>query len=415
MTANAVTPPAMTPSVSAGGHGVRRVDGARLQRLLARFVGVGFLGFLAVCLPEFATTATLVAPWWTPVAALIVFAPGGALLLSTFRSHDRWTHACALSAATGYLAANALWLLAWNGQTVDGLRSNWLVMFAGLAGMSAALALSWGWAMLVQVGASVVSALTNQMGLANRSGMPGEASLAIRVGTEALWSVAVSGVFVAALLIGIRTARMIDRTRGNVEVATASAAADDARNRERARLDAMVHDQILAVLLDVGRGPVVDRTRRHARLALDELDSATGDCADVGSVGPAAVIDRLRAVVGRIDDRMTISAEVSADAAADRYPPQVVAEISAATAEALRNSIIHAGEGVHRAVLVAIGSDRVDVSVVDLGSGFDTGSDGGRLGIALSIDDRMRRLRGGWSSVRSRPGVGTVVDIGWHR
>ncbi len=385
------------------------IDGRRIERLLARFIGVGFVGFFLVSLPELDRTASLVAAWWTPIAVGLVFIPGIGLFMSTFGVGQRWMPGAATAAAGGYLLANLLWLPAWNGLTLNGLhsRSNWLVMFAGLAGLSAALVLRAWAAMAVQVAASVLSATTDQMGLAGGQALPA------RIAYEAAWSVAVSGVFVAAVLVGLATARDLDRTRAVVAGQAAAAAAREARTQERARFDALIHDQILAVLLETHRGPVTDRTRDHARVALRELDSTLAGATDEGWVGASAVRDRLATVAAQIDDHLVISATTAPDCGS--YPPHAIAEITNAMAEALRNSVLHAGDDAHRALTVSVAPDAVDVVVTDLGVGFDPARTGGRLGIAMSITERMRRLDGGSSRVRSRPGAGTVVEIRWQR
>jgi signal transduction histidine kinase len=92
----------------------------------------------------------------------------------------------------------------------------------------------------------------------------------------------------------------------------------------------------------------------------------------------------------------------------------VAAKISAATAEALSNSVRHAGE-VYRAMAVTVRPGMVEVEVRDDGPGFDpdrVGAD--RLGVSGSIIGRMSRLPGGYARIDSDRGRGTTVVLGWR-
>ncbi|WP_043503220.1 ATP-binding protein [Georgenia sp. SUBG003] len=56
-----------------------------------------------------------------------------------------------------------------------------------------------------------------------------------------------------------------------------------------------------------------------------------------------------------------------------------------------------------------------EVRVRDGGPGFDPGTvPAGRLGVRGSIVGRMSRLPGGYAEVRSTPGAGTEVVVGWR-
>jgi signal transduction histidine kinase len=58
----------------------------------------------------------------------------------------------------------------------------------------------------------------------------------------------------------------------------------------------------------------------------------------------------------------------------------------------------------------------VEVTVLDDGQGFDPAAvRPGRLGLSVSIVERMEALPGGRATIVSRPGVGTRVSISWQR
>ncbi|WP_157226487.1 ATP-binding protein [Gordonia soli] len=353
----------------------------------------------------------LVSGWWTPAAIGLAVVPGCALLTATFAEDLRWVRVFARLAAVGFIVAISLWLVAWNGGELEELRGNWLVIFSGLVGLSAALAMRAIWALVVQVSATTLSALTNQLGLVS------DQSLIPRVAYEALWASTYSCVFVLAVVTALRTARLLDVTGAVVRRDARVSAARAARDAERARFDALIHDHVLATLLEAHREPHDDGTRRHARAALAELDDLTGRPDAIGQVGAAAIVTRLEGVLGSIDDTTNFEVIIDDDDRTDHlYPVDVVAEIIAAAAEALRNSVRHAGGDVHRRGEVTFERDHIRVVVADSGSGFDVDALGtGRLGINLSITSRMSRIAGGRSSVRSQPGAGTVVELEWRR
>ena len=59
---------------------------------------------------------------------------------------------------------------------------------------------------------------------------------------------------------------------------------------------------------------------------------------------------------------------------------------------------------------------RATYAVIDDGRGFDPAAvRPGRLGMSVSIVERMRAVHGGRAAIVSRPGVGTRVSIGWSR
>jgi hypothetical protein len=94
-------------------------------------------------------------------------------------------------------------------------------------------------------------------------------------------------------------------------------------------------------------------------------------------------------------------------------PVEPALAVLEATAEALRNSVAHAGTAT-RAVHARATPFGLEVTVLDDGSGFDPDAvRPERLGVRVSILDRMRSLPGGHAHIVSRPGVGTRIVISW--
>nr|WP_225443119.1 ATP-binding protein [Lolliginicoccus lacisalsi] len=97
-------------------------------------------------------------------------------------------------------------------------------------------------------------------------------------------------------------------------------------------------------------------------------------------------------------------------------PAVAVRAVQAAVGEAVANSLRHAGPGhVSRCIRGHVAAGRIAISVIDDGAGFDPRKvSSRRIGIALSIKERMRHLPGGLAEVESMPGRGTTVRIGWQ-
>ena len=196
------------------------------------------------------------------------------------------------------------------------------------------------------------------------------------------------------------------------ELALARALAVQAAAAERERLSREIHDNVLQVLALVGR-----RGRE-----------AGGEAAEIGRLA-AEQEQALRALVGVAPD--TVAGEVDLRALLSAYAsssvtvsapatPVVLAaararEVAAAVAAALANVAMHAGEAARAWVLVEEQGDEVVVSVRDDGTGFDPARlaearDQGRLGVAASIEGRVRDL-GGTMAVESAPGAGTEIEL----
>jgi signal transduction histidine kinase len=217
---------------------------------------------------------------------------------------------------------------------------------------------------------------------------------------------------VLLLLAGIavgHVARLAVDAQARLERATELEAA----TRERDRLARGIHDSVLQVLALVQRrgAELGGEAAELGRLA-GEQESALRTL--VGS-GPAIPKDGdvdLRTVLGRY-----ASATVSLVTPAHPVPlPGAVAEeLSLAVAAALANVRQHCATGTRAWVLVETEDSTVLVTVRDDGDGIapgrlDEAAAAGRLGVAQSIQGRIRDL-GGTVAITSVPAQGTEVEL----
>lgn len=206
----------------------------------------------------------------------------------------------------------------------------------------------------------------------------------------------------------------------------ADSAAAGARDSERSRFDALIHDRVIATLVAANGQHTDARLPEQAQQALAELSALAESGDGEHQLTAAEAVARLRTAVTTIDADIPIGVVEDEDGdeggdegdgldrAAAGYPEAVVRALAEALGEALRNSLRHAGPDADRLVLIEVSAARLQVSVGDNGVGFDvTAVPPERLGIAVSIHGRIDDLPGGWAEVTSTPGRGTTVRLGW--
>lgn len=181
---------------------------------------------------------------------------------------------------------------------------------------------------------------------------------------------------------------------------------------EHARVSRVVHDEMLsamaAAIQTEGSPPML--MKRAASGALAALDSAIGGAqaprtrSETVQQAFEAMVADLRAV----DHRFMLDAAL----APGSIRSDAARAATLAAAEALRNSMRHAGEHATRRVRIDLSDDRLRITVSDDGVGFDPEARRDGLGIPESIERRMLEA-GGSTSIRSRPDRGTEVTISW--
>lgn len=380
----------------------------KIRRLFGRFIGAGYAFYLASLFSSILDAATFSAGWWTALAATSIFGSGLALGVATFLSSTRWVSSLAAVNAIAFVVAAALWFVAWNGHNADGDYALWFAIIPGMAGLSAAVA----WRPVLAYAILVVA-----VGLATMANhvvrvTPTEYTLV----PDLAFAVTFCAVFVAGAVMAMKSGRMLDDSVATTHRAAAAAAAASAKSVERERFDALVHDFVMSTLLGAARHnddsdhSVTDQARRTIT-TLDELREGLRSDWDFDANGVVALF---RGAASEVDEAIHFRSQISAASDAIRYPAEPARAISGAIAEALRNSVRHAGPNAERVVSVVVDEANLLAIVADNGTGFDraTVSDR-RLGIAVSIEGRMRQLDGGAAEVSSTPGAGTTVSLTW--
>lgn len=222
-------------------------------------------------------------------------------------------------------------------------------------------------------------------------------------------------IFVALPQLALSAGRQLDAAGDRArEEATNDARVRAVRN-ERIRLNALMHDHVLALLLAAGRSSTRATERAElqasAQRVLEILPSRDKAPAEA-HMSAAEFLERLREITSAdFDRRETVPPEHEL---ADVLLPHAAATaLIGATAEAMTNSVRHAGPA-QRIVDVRITDlGRVEIVIADDGRGFSREAvPAERLGVQLSMEARTSSV-GGSADIVSRPGEGTTVRLVW--
>lgn len=195
--------------------------------------------------------------------------------------------------------------------------------------------------------------------------------------------------------------------------AAAERARLDAVERERSRIDALVHDSVLTTLIVAANAQNEEQQRAaksSAELALQRLASAGADVSSTQTISVLSFFQALGESILRIDPHCDVSAS---GATVHPLSPEVVAALTDATAQALSNSLAHAGRRATRKVRLKANEREIKIVVTDDGVGFRPSRvPKNRLGLRISIIDRVEAI-GGRVFIDTRIGHGTSIILEW--
>ncbi len=377
----------------------------RMKRALLAASGLASIVFGAIHVPVIVAQWSAVRPWFAVLAVLAGIVAPGALVVLANTLHINVLRVYAIVAITAFVLAQAAWPAVMVVPRLD--ETPWMQGLNAIPALVAAV-VSQRWPVWVfaVIQMPLISA-TEYVTTGNSA-------------HEAVLSGVVALLF-AVILVGAGTAMV--RAAGQQDAAAIEARAVAAREaaartveREQARINGIVHDQVLSALVLAAREPHSISLLAHASAALASLESVASDAVTEEPYAPAEAINALRAAAEDPDGRVQVWTTATGDR---EIPAPVLRALCEATAEAVRNSLAHAtrpGGPVERVAEVSVTKDGVEVVVRDDGQGFKTsGVTARRLGLRVSIIERMRLLPGGDAQVDSRRGQGTTVTLTWTR
>ena len=267
----------------------------------------------------------------------------------------------------------------------------------------------------VSVGYSLVLAVA--WTLLRLSAVGGAAGLAL-AGSEGVFAAA-SGLVIAVVARGmLGSAISADARAAEVYAVQLQQAIDKAVGEERARLDQLIHDDVMTTLTAAAQSTDAATGRATALLAHETLgvvDALQGSPIG-GSLSVSVLVSLAEQTVRRVSPDVAWVDRVDVRTGAQRVPSPVAESMLAAVREAVRNAVRHA-KAHHTGVELhaELHGDELSVvaRVVDDGRGFDLASvPSDRLGVQVSMLEASRKA-GIRPRLQTAPGRGTEFVLGW--
>ena len=380
----------------------------RVLRTIVVIFGVSTIAFLLLTIGSIVEEWRYLSPVWSVVAVAVIFGvPPVVSVLSAFMGPTAIKRLLG-----GYAIASLAITLSHVVSLADGPMpfafSPWPLTIIALATVPAALAWSERVGLAYLIAYSAAVAFVRYF-----SGADPLLNVAVQ---DAVFSFALSSIFTALAVVTMRSATALDAAALVARDTAVRRASVESSQREQARLDALLHDDVMSTLFYASTGtPELDAAvRRQAAHALAELRRA--DEVSEPTVEIDAFTSRLRSVAlaGAAGANSTFTVlgerETAVSAAVD-------AAFAEAAAEAVRNSLQHAGRDgrvVSRATTLQLSEHRILLSIEDDGVGFEARDvRPHRLGILVSIRGRMNAVPGGSARIESSPGRGVLVELEW--
>jgi two-component sensor histidine kinase len=383
----------------------------RILRILALAVGIGSAVFMVLGLPSILAQQPHLLPAYSITVYVVFFGLPLLLIALSSRASIRAIKTVASVHALSTLIFLALWLPSVINEYIPGDPEPWLMLVVTVGACTAALVLPYipAWAFLLIIAGT--SGVVRFLGYRSH-----DASVAFQ---DAIFIALFSGVMVSLIQLALRAGHEQDLASAAAQRAAVDATAAEVLERQRTRYHAFTHDDVLATLNSAARGaPGTEEVVRTSALqALEKMDEFRIDGPSHPTLSVTELEHLMRAAAAGTGIEID-PARRGKGADTLQIPADVADAIVEAMSEALRNSVHHAdwpdGRPVHRYVRSAFSSVGIEVIVSDDGRGFAARRVGlDRLGVRLSILQRVNSQPGGIATVRSARGHGTTVTLTW--
>ncbi|WP_084102353.1 sensor histidine kinase [Demequina sp. NBRC 110051] len=378
----------------------------RVQRMLYMATGIAAAVFGLLMLSGSSgilASLTQMAPWYTALSLLVVVGLQVAIGATAFVLPLTTLHRMATVAVVGFLVVQVLWVPA---MQVDVLANDGEPWLQGVNAIASTLAgvrwrTRWVWAFPVLQGllVPIIQLQTSERTL-------------LDAGLDGLGSVLFCSIVTGMAFSAVQAADRQDRAARDTRALASIEAARRTREREEARINGIVHDDVMSVLLTASRDASPAQVAGSAREAIAAVQQISRPAsAREGGYGAAEVIAALRSVPA--DGAIPVAVHHSVGDC-PTVPADAVEALVEAVGEALRNVARHAGVDAAVTLTLRADHDGVMAEVADTGHGFDTSAvDPLRLGLRISIEERMAAVPDGSARVESAPGRGTTVTLAW--
>jgi signal transduction histidine kinase len=187
----------------------------------------------------------------------------------------------------------------------------------------------------------------------------------------------------------------------------------EAIERERQRIDALVHDQVLHTLLVAARANTVSEqqaARDSAKSAIESLQAALAEHPTAEEVTVSGLLRAISSAAQNLDSRVEVEIDANSHS---KIPTDAAQALTEAAIQALDNAIQHSSANSIKLRMFSDKSSQISIVIEDDGVGFRINRVlRDRLGISTSIKFRVESV-GGRAEISSSPGKGTVVSLRW--
>ncbi|HEU5222585.1 MAG TPA: ATP-binding protein [Candidatus Lumbricidophila sp.] len=379
-----------------------------MERVLARAVGLFGLVFAAQAIPSVLQEVAMHGV--ARELALVVLVYVAILAFAIATAVVGWVRPMALVVAISFAVALLMWHPLHVGAPMHANYTPWIYYLCTVATGAAAIALPTRWALVYTV------VVPTGYGFIRADPEGGGATILL-ASFDAAYSIILGCVALAIITMLTQAATEVDEAQAAALERYRLAARLHATQTARVRVDAFVHDNVIASLLTAANATGARQRTLAASMASAALERLDGSGLALGpdpQFAPLSdLVSRIRATVSTIGADIKVHAPKRADL---ELPSDVIHALHAATAQAIVNTVQHAGDRVTRTVVVSVldeGGCRVQVG--DDGVGFDLSTvPAGRLGVRASIVEQVENV-GGSAVITSAPGAGTVVTLRWPR
>ncbi|PKI90492.1 ATP-binding protein [Actinomycetales bacterium SN12] len=395
------------PSQREVGIGLERFTGHRMERILSTVAAIGSAALGAQAMLEAVTRLSSLDP---PRLGMMLLVFGPLLWMIVVCLIGKGIRPAAGTFAVAYALALLLWPIVVDRSEREPSSQPWIFFLVNIGVVAAMLAfrprVQLLWALLLPILYGWVRLVQGDF----------KQSWWISTGFDVTFTVILGTVIISLGWMFRQVAAGVDEARSKAVEGYASAAAASAAEEERVAMAALMHDSVLAALIAAERA-VGERERTlavaMAREALTRLANTEASIAQEGSDAPVSreqIIAELRRTLSEqgvdavVEERGAVAAEV---------PGKVARAMVLAARQAIGNALAHAGgHGLH-IIADSAAADRLSVTVLDAGPGFDPDAIGeDRLGIRASIVARMAAVAGTSKIVSDADG--TTVTLSWE-
>ena len=232
---------------------------------------------------------------------------------------------------------------------------------------------------------------------------------------NSVYVVLLGGAVSSLVRLSREGARRADEANSIAIANAVQQAQTDAIERERQRIDALVHDHVLNTLLVAAKASSEADQRSAAQAATEAIASLESAVTEQDSEIRVTVLGLYRSLrKAALRASSDVQVEIIS-AGLEEISVEIAQSVTEATLQAIDNALRHSNAKQIQLTLGETEGEGIFVQVKDNGKGFNLDRlPKDRLGVRTSIQARMNSV-GGQAEISSEIGVGTTVELRWSK